>query len=141
MSTLPVDGNQNLFQERRYLGNHFLLAQPTNACHLDVADAASDSHGQSKQLPASCIDLSQPQCRSGIARLPWLRQAGPCRLDLPAQLGLAVCVAWRKMERNDKFCAGLTRDAARLPRGEMMLSGGMIGILVEKHAFDEKLAW
>src|SRR5665647_1331948 len=43
------------------------------------------------------------------------------------------------MERDYQFCAGLTRDVARLPRGEMMLSGGMIGILVEKYAFDEKL--
>src|SRR5512133_1796399 len=43
------------------------------------------------------------------------------------------------MERNDKSCAGRTRDAAGLARGEIMPAGRMVGILVEKYAFDEQL--
>lgn len=43
------------------------------------------------------------------------------------------------MKGNDLFGTGCPRNAARLPRGEMVLSGRMIGVLCKKYAFDEKL--
>src|SRR5208282_4984791 len=66
------------------------------------------------------------------------RCTGPCRLHLGDQRRRAFFVTRRKVERHDCLCPDEARDLAGLARCQMILALGMLRVLVQEDAFDEK---